>query len=417
MVGILRGVLSLASLLGLVLVGTLAVLRLEPSTAYLPMFQKSNDLPGIQASEFTLNLLTPAGKLYHRIYEGETRLRSILVSPDERWLYLYDGGLSLTRIRTDFSEHQYLPYTPGLFSLDCFSPDGQSLVFEHRITTYGNLYSMQVDGSDTQQLTSSPEADYCETWTPDGEWIIYSYHYTGEEGWNSGIYKIRPDGTDKLNLTTNSGVDMFGALSPDGQWVIFRTDREGNSEIFRVRIDGTDMENLTNHPAEDGIGFLSSHGQWIYFSSERSGSRHLYRMHFDGSALERLSEHMSTDYGIAMSPDGCWVVFMNNGRLYRMRTDGSQLKLILDKIDPTTDPAFSPDSRTYYFSARARDIGYSQFRVQLQNGRLEQIGNKGQVAGFLHVAGLYWQSTYPFIGWGAALSGCTPWLIRRHRNA
>ena len=65
------------------------------------------------------------------------------------------------------------------------------------------------------------------------------------------IYIINIDGSNQQNLTNNPAEDYAPTFSPDGSKIAFVSNRDGNSEIYIMNIDGSNQTNLTNTPEWD----------------------------------------------------------------------------------------------------------------------------------------------------------------------
>ncbi len=61
---------------------------------------------------------------------------------------------------------------------------------------------------------------------------------------NSDVYSMNPDGTDLQQLTRSPGRDGLATASPDGNYIAFLTDREGPWAIYVMRTDGSDPHRL-----------------------------------------------------------------------------------------------------------------------------------------------------------------------------
>jgi len=74
------------------------------------------------------------------------------------------------------------------------------------------------------------------SWSADGQRIAY----TGMEGSdatgrpNEDIWIMDYDGANKQQLTTNGSIDRYPLLSPDGKWVYFMSNRGGRWAIWRI---------------------------------------------------------------------------------------------------------------------------------------------------------------------------------------
>ena len=87
---------------------------------------------------------------------------------------------------------------------------GHRIVFvsdRHHPGTGGDIYSMDVDGSNVVRLTVSNAVKCTPTWSPDGRRILFSDARNG----NEDIYRINADGTNEVRLTSTPGRDQRGA--------------------------------------------------------------------------------------------------------------------------------------------------------------------------------------------------------------
>jgi Tol biopolymer transport system component len=86
-------------------------------------------------------------------------------------------------------------------------------------------------------------------WSPDGSKIAFDSSRDDPYG---EIYVMNVDGSNPTRLTSNSGYDINAAWSPDSSEIAFQTDRDGNFEIYVMNADGSKQANLTRNPASDG---------------------------------------------------------------------------------------------------------------------------------------------------------------------
>jgi Tol biopolymer transport system component len=153
----------------------------------------------------------------------------------------------------------------GGFDSPAWSPDGRKLVIEQETTcapdgsgcSGGQIYTINVDGTDLFQVTGRPGAQVGTTqepeWSPDGTKIAFSTFGTppGFGGYN--IYTIRPDGTDLHAVTTDG--DFYSrrggpSWSPDGRRLAYTSEFVGSSSnpysVFTVNADGSDRRSITD---------------------------------------------------------------------------------------------------------------------------------------------------------------------------
>jgi hypothetical protein len=81
------------------------------------------------------------------------------------------------------------------------APDGQKIVFMSNRNGNWDIYTINPDGSDLQQLTEEPAEDGLPTWSPDGKAIAYVSRADGE--W--AIWATTPDGRERRKLLTMRG--------------------------------------------------------------------------------------------------------------------------------------------------------------------------------------------------------------------
>ena len=175
-----------------------------------------------------------------------------------------------------------------------------------------DIYTMALDGSNLQRLTTAAGRDFEPDWSPDGSTIVFSSDRDDPE--NAHLYLMNADGSNQRRLETGLTDDQVGARwSPDGQYILFHSnplvDGLPRFDVFRVRADGSDLTNLTNTPGNNFMADWSPDGKRIVFVSQRNGNSELYVMNADGSNQIRLTESQSENLLPRWSPDGSQIAF------------------------------------------------------------------------------------------------------------
>ena len=202
-----------------------------------------------------------------------------------------------------------LTNNPNNDSYPSWSPDGKRIAFasyrdkkvKNFIPTY-EIYVMDADGSNPQNLTNDLNDDKYPSWSPDGKRIIFSSerdgHFRGEAGITSEIYVMDADGGNQQKLTNNRQNDWDPSWSPDGGHIAFVSDRKGdweNLEIYVMDADGGNQQKLTNNRGYDGAPSWSPDGKRIAFTSERDENWGIYVMDTDGGNLQNLTNNRHSD--------------------------------------------------------------------------------------------------------------------------
>ncbi len=181
---------------------------------------------------------------------------------------------------------------------------------------------------------------------------------------NEDIYVMNADGTNVQQLTKNPGPEFDPMWSPDGKRIVYRDSRRGpnrDDEIYVMNANGSGQTNLTNNPANDWGPAWSTDGTKIAFNSSRAGQLpQLFVMNADGSGLKQLTER-EAEYP-TWSPDGTKIAFMSSTpdyEIYVIIADGSGGTQITNSSGSDGWPAWSPDGKKIVFESERDDCRIS----------------------------------------------------------
>ena len=189
-----------------------------------------------------------------------------------------------------------------------FSPDGDSVVFVSEMDGNWDIYTMTNEGHGLQRLTNTGYIDQYPSYSPDGQWIVYLTKR--DRGW--GVYSIRADGSDDRLIVDTDADETFPVFSPDGQSIVFQSNQSGNHDVHTIPWTGGTTRQVTTSTARDANPVYSPDGQWIAFESDRSGNYEIYAIRPDGSDVQNLTNHPAKDQLPAVSADGRWLLFQSD---------------------------------------------------------------------------------------------------------
>src|SRR2546423_5604762 len=117
-----------------------------------------------------------------------------------------------------------------------------------------DIYAMDLNGSNLEQLTTSFAFDDWGTWSPDTFKIAFQSNQRADTTIpvHYQIFVMNSDGSNRTQLTVDDGADNFHpALSPNGTNIAFSSTRDSNPEIYVMAPNGLNVVRLTHYTAHD----------------------------------------------------------------------------------------------------------------------------------------------------------------------
>ncbi|HEX2251782.1 MAG TPA: amidohydrolase family protein [Thermoanaerobaculia bacterium] len=153
-------------------------------------------------------------------------------------------------------------------SLDV-SPDGREIVFD----LLGDLYTVPIAGGEARALTSGLAWDMQPRYSPDGRFIAF----TSDRAGGDNVWVVERDGSDPQQVTDESfRLVNSPAWEPGGEFIVVRkhfTSRRslGAGEMWLYHRTGSTGLQMTEKPNEQkdvGEPAFSPDGRWLYFSRD-----------------------------------------------------------------------------------------------------------------------------------------------------
>ena len=263
------------------------------------------------------------------------------------------------------------------------------------------IYVMDADGGNQQNLSNNPSDDRDPSWSPDGKRIVFFSNRDGhaiDGRLTSEIYVMDSDGGNQQNLTNDPHDDRYPSWSPDGERIAFVSDRDGPAQYFDIYVmdsDGGNLQRLTSDPNDDRHPSWSPDGERIVFGARREGhfetkfavTYEIYVMDSDGGNLQRLTENRKNDWFPSWSPDGKRITFASdrkgdivNIEIYVMDADGGNLQRLTENRVHDWQPSWSPDGERIVFGARS-DGNWDIYVMDADGGNQQNLTNNPHADG------------------------------------
>jgi dipeptidyl aminopeptidase/acylaminoacyl peptidase len=266
------------------------------------------------------------------------------------------------------------------------SPDNKTVVYG--ITYYdiaqnkGNreLWTVNLDGSERKQITTTRFSEYQAMWRPDGKKI----GFMSAESGSMQLWEMNPDGTDRIRITNvEDGITGF-KYSPDQKMILYTRD---------IYLEKAEKDLYKDLPLTTGKIYNDlMYRHWDSFVETTS---HPFVADYDGKAVTNDIDILAGEpyecpmrpFGgmeqINWSPDGKSIAYTcrkKTGKEYAISTN-SDIYLYNIETKQTTnlsegmmgydqDPVFSPDGRKIAWCSMERD-GYESDKKRLIVGDIE----------------------------------------------
>lgn len=201
------------------------------------------------------------------------------------WHLSYPAG-EARRLTNDLSNYSSVQLTADSTSLVGVQFDEYSNVWTADLTKSGAA----------RQITSNRHDGLGLAWTPDQR-IVYRSLASG----NPDLWIVNADGTNEQQLTTDPRPDFQPVVTPDGRRIIFTSQRTDGTSIWRMNIDGSDQTQLTNGGI-DNEPFCSPDGKWVVYTSWSGERPTLWKVPVDGGTPTKITDYYTSSP--VVSPDG-----------------------------------------------------------------------------------------------------------------
>ncbi len=252
-----------------------------------------------------------------------------------------------------------------------FPGENGKIVFVGNQSGTWQLYTMNADGSDIDQITNLPATNFVlwlPTFSPDGRRILFAHDTSNSPcapgvfppGCSVDLYVINADGSNMTRLT-NDGLSFFGKWSPDGASIVFARASRLTGQVVITTMQAEENAKASGLTSEFWLSYLPTYTPdqtKIVFGSQLRGLvSAAWVMKTDGSNQTRLTPAPLEGAPYDVSPDGEHVLLVSQSNtglptaIYAMKLDGSDLRQLTRPGGSSSDaiPGYSPDGKKIVF--------------------------------------------------------------------
>jgi Tol biopolymer transport system component len=230
-----------------------------------------------------------------------------------------------------------------------WSPDGKRLVFQSERESgnpFYQIYTLDLTTGESKRISPGIGKTTCAFFRPHSDGIEFASTHAEMD------ICAYSEKTGRLKqLTTARGYDAEGSYSPDGQWIVFtsmrdaynrqlsdaekkqlETDPSYFADIYIMKADGSGQRRLTNVPGYDGGPFFTHDGSRIVWRRfDVTGVlADVWTMKPDGSDQRQITDFGAMSWAPYEHPSGKYFIFSSNKlgfenfELFIVDTDGKK---------------------------------------------------------------------------------------------
>lgn len=211
---------------------------------------------------------------------------------------MYANGEGIKRL----TDNKYADISPS------FSPKGDKIAFcsDRKEKLAFRLFIMGTDGTEQKVITGDTNVIEKHPDWLNNDTIVFERTYVNMKRMQRcNLFTVNKDGSELRQITSSDYDDHTPSCSRDGSKIAFtRIDETRRSKIYIINSDGTKLKRLTHDDFyHDECPSWSPDGKKLVFSSWR-GKRHLYIINIDGTNLHEALQPCPLD-----DMDPCWSPF------------------------------------------------------------------------------------------------------------
>ena len=246
---------------------------------------------------------------------------------------------------------------------------GKESIFESKIIfvsdrnsrgrkTVKEIYMMDFDGKNVQQITNHGGITISPSMSYDGRYLVYSLIEQAGKKRNINLYLMDMRTRQASILSSKEGINSGAVFLANGRSIALTLTTSGNAEIYEMNVETKDLRKITNHFSSDVDPSITADGTLMAFLSDRPGKAMIYTLDPRGTEtnVKRISFVGQFNATPRFSPDGKEIVFSswldNSFDLFRISSQGEGLSRLTKDFGSNEDPSYSNDGEFIAFTSQ-----------------------------------------------------------------
>ena len=247
----------------------------------------------------------------------------------------------------------------------------------------GDLWTMNLDGSDKQPAVLDPRYDAQSDWSADGTKVVFRSRRNNRYQVSIVDFNVRPPRVTDVAVAPDGTQSSQPAWFPNGQGILYRRTNgpeTTRSDVWAMDLDGTNRRPVAVLPEDQFYPAYSPDMTKLLFATTApGGGRSIQVMDVATQQVTTLYDFSPASYdsGPAWSPDGRQIAFESNAdgdmEIYVMNADGSNVRQITHNTIWDEGPAWSPDGKQLAFSSGADDLHLDIWTMNVDGSNPKQL--------------------------------------------
>lgn len=161
------------------------------------------------------------GSIEKLLESGDFPSPNPVFSPDGKWIAYnskQEGDSEIYIMAADGSQQRRLTFQPAEDFIPVWSPDGTKIAFLSEADRQRNIQIVELETGEVYPLTTGSRVIWYVGWSGDGQKLIYESYPPSGNGSFGELYTINTDGSDVRRLTFNNYQEIFPAWQPELRW-------------------------------------------------------------------------------------------------------------------------------------------------------------------------------------------------------